>query len=240
MRDVLGGKGAGVAEMTRIRGPDMVPAGFTITTEACVAYMRGGQMWPEGLQAQVDAALTALEQRTGKGLGDADNPLLVSVRSGARVSMPGMMDTVLNLGLATSRPPGWPRARVMSASPGLLPPPRADVRQCRAGVRAGLRGRDPRVKRERGVTLDTELDADALRELTSPSSLTTTSPPTRRSSWRSRSAPCSTPGWVTALFSIAGSTVYPTIGALPSTCSRWCTATRARRRARAWRSAATR
>ena len=68
MRDLLGGKGAGVAEMTRILGPDMVPAGFTITTEACVAYMRGGA-WPAGLQEQVSAALSALEKRAGKRLG---------------------------------------------------------------------------------------------------------------------------------------------------------------------------
>ena len=201
MRDVLGGKGAGVAEMTRILGPDMVPAGFTITTEACVAYMRGGQMWPEGLQAQVDAALTALEQRTGKGLGDADDPLLVSVRSGARVSMPGMMDTVLNLGLNDESTAG------LAARTGDERFARDCYRrlvQMFGNVVRGIPGgrfedEIARVKRERGVTLDTELDADALRELTSPSSLTTTSPPTRRSSWRSRSAPCSTPGWVTAL-----------------------------------------
>src|SRR5215469_7264523 len=87
------------AEMTRILGSDMVPAGFTITTEACVAYMRGDRSWPEGLEEQVGAALAALEKRAGKQLGDAGDPLLVSVRSGARVSMPGMMDTVLNLGL---------------------------------------------------------------------------------------------------------------------------------------------
>ena len=90
MRDLLGGKGAGVAEMTRILGPDMVPAGFTITTEACVAYMRAKRTWPDGLEDQVGEALAALEQRAGKRLGDADDPLLVSVRSGARVSMPGM------------------------------------------------------------------------------------------------------------------------------------------------------
>src|SRR5690349_659168 len=76
MRNLLGGKGAGVAEMTRILGPDMVPAGFTITTEACVAYMRDGQAWPAGLDEQVAAALGALENRAGKGLGDAEDPLL--------------------------------------------------------------------------------------------------------------------------------------------------------------------
>ena len=99
MRDLLGGKGANVAEMTRILGEDRVPAGFTITTEACVAYMNAGRTEPEGLEEQVQAALKKLEEQTGKKLGDAADPLLVSVRSGAKFSMPGMMDTVLNLGL---------------------------------------------------------------------------------------------------------------------------------------------
>ena len=91
LRDLLGGKGAGVAEMTRVLGAEFVPAGFTITTEACVAYMGAGGTLPEQLEEQVDAALTRLEQRVGKRLGDPADPLLVSVRSGARVSMPGMM-----------------------------------------------------------------------------------------------------------------------------------------------------
>src|SRR5215203_5965281 len=99
MRELLGGKGANVAEMTRVLGTQRVPAGFTITTEACVAYMRTDRTEPEGLAEQVAAALERLEQRAGKRLGDASDPLLVSVRSGARESMPGMLDTVLNLGL---------------------------------------------------------------------------------------------------------------------------------------------
>ena len=99
MRELLGGKGANVAEMTRVLGPARVPSGFTITTEACVAYMRGDGAAPEGLADEVTAALAALERRAGKRLGDPEDPLLVSVRSGARESMPGMMDTVLNLGL---------------------------------------------------------------------------------------------------------------------------------------------
>src|SRR5689334_10364523 len=97
MRDLLGGKGAGVAEMTRTGVP--VPPGFTITTEACNAYYETGKQFPEGLWDQVLAALKEVEQQTGKKFGDPSNPLLVSVRSGARESMPGMMDTVLNLGL---------------------------------------------------------------------------------------------------------------------------------------------
>src|SRR5881227_3362443 len=99
MRELLGGKGANVAEMTRVLGPDRVPAGFTITTEACVEYMRAGRREPEGMSEQVAEALARLEQQSGKRLGDRDDPLLVSVRSGARESMPGMLDTVLNLGL---------------------------------------------------------------------------------------------------------------------------------------------
>src|SRR5881409_2614729 len=97
MRDLLGGKGAGAAEMTRAGMP--VPPGFTITTEACRAYLAGGGKFPTGLWEQATAALKTLERKTGKKFGDPNNPLLVSVRSGAKFSMPGMMDTVLNLGL---------------------------------------------------------------------------------------------------------------------------------------------
>jgi pyruvate,orthophosphate dikinase len=97
MRDLLGGKGAGVAEMTRAGLP--VPPGFTITTQACNAFYEAGQEFPAGMWEQALAALKTLEKTTGKGFGDPANPLLVSVRSGAKFSMPGMMDTVLNLGL---------------------------------------------------------------------------------------------------------------------------------------------
>jgi pyruvate, orthophosphate dikinase len=97
MRSLLGGKGAGLAEMTNAGLP--VPPGFTITTEACNAYYAAGKKLPDGLWDNVVAHMTELEQQTGKGFGNAENPLLVSVRSGAAFSMPGMMDTVLNLGL---------------------------------------------------------------------------------------------------------------------------------------------
>jgi pyruvate,orthophosphate dikinase len=97
MRTLLGGKGAGVAEMTNAGLP--VPPGFTITTEACIAYYEAGKRFPQGMWEQVLAALKIVEQQTGKGFGNKDNPLLVSVRSGAKFSMPGMMDTVLNLGI---------------------------------------------------------------------------------------------------------------------------------------------
>ncbi|MDI1280207.1 pyruvate, phosphate dikinase [Brevundimonas sp.] len=97
MKNLLGGKGANLAEMSSLGLP--VPPGFTITTEACVHYFTKGQTYPDALAGQVKAGLETVEQITGKTFGDAANPLLVSVRSGARASMPGMMDTVLNLGL---------------------------------------------------------------------------------------------------------------------------------------------
>jgi pyruvate, orthophosphate dikinase len=96
-RDLLGGKGIGLAEMTQMGVP--VPAGFTITTEACRAYVSNGKAFPEGLEGEIDEHLRTLEEKTGKRFGDSADPLLVSVRSGAAISMPGMMDTILNLGL---------------------------------------------------------------------------------------------------------------------------------------------
>jgi pyruvate,orthophosphate dikinase len=167
MRDLLGGKGANVAEMTRILGPDRVPAGFTITTEACVAYMEAGRELPEGLSAQVADALARLEERAGKRLGDAGDPLLVSVRSGARVSMPGMMDTVLNLGLnddsvrgvaerTTDERFAWDSYRRFVQMYG-------NVVKGVSGER--IEQEIKRVKRARGVDLDTELDVAALQEL---------------------------------------------------------------------------
>ena len=97
MRNLLGGKGAGLAEMANLGLP--VPPGFTITTDVCTFYYDHDGQYPKDLRAQVDKALTQVGRITGKIFGDKTNPLLVSVRSGARASMPGMMDTVLNLGL---------------------------------------------------------------------------------------------------------------------------------------------
>src|SRR3989454_505909 len=96
-KELLGGKGVGLAEMTGLGVP--VPAGFTVTTDACRAYMANGKALPDGLEREVEEHLRALQEKTGKRFGDAEDPLLVSVRSGAAVSMPGMMDTILNLGL---------------------------------------------------------------------------------------------------------------------------------------------
>ena len=99
MRNLLGGKGANLAEMTKIIGADVVPQGFTITTEACTQYYEDGRKINDEIQAQINEYIVKMEEITGKKFGDLENPLLVSVRSGARASMPGMMDTILNLGL---------------------------------------------------------------------------------------------------------------------------------------------
>jgi pyruvate,orthophosphate dikinase len=167
MRELLGGKGANVAEMTRVLGAERVPSGFTITTEACVAYMRAGRAEPAGLDAEVAAALAVLEERAGKRLGDAGDPLLVSVRSGARESMPGMMDTVLNLGLTDASVEGlaartgnprfaWDAYRRFVQMFGNV---------CR-GI-AGERFEEAIVARKRaaGVELDVELGEEDLRAL---------------------------------------------------------------------------
>ena len=96
MRNLLGGKGANLAEMTNLGLP--VPPGLTITTETCMDYINHGNKMPAGLMDEVRNALAIVETQAGKKFGDAENPLLVSVRSGARLSMPGMMETILNLG----------------------------------------------------------------------------------------------------------------------------------------------
>src|SRR5579862_231791 len=97
MKEILGGKGAGLAEMSRAGVP--VPPGFTISTEVCTIFFKNNNSVPEEIEREVAHALDQLEQRTGKKLGDSEDPLLLSVRSGARFSMPGMMNTILNLGL---------------------------------------------------------------------------------------------------------------------------------------------
>jgi pyruvate,orthophosphate dikinase len=168
MRDLLGGKGANVAEMTRILGAERVPAGFTITTEACVAYMRAGREEPEGLAEQVAEGLARLEERTGKRLGERDDPLLVSVRSGARESMPGMLDTVLNLGLNDASVEGL--ARATGNERFAWDSYRRFVQMFGNVVRdipGGLFQREIANRRLRaGVELDADLSVEDLRELT--------------------------------------------------------------------------
>ncbi len=168
LRELLGGKGAGVAEMTRVLGAERVPAGFTITTEACVAYMKAGAELPEGLEEEVREALRRLEDRAGLRLGDPQAPLLVSVRSGARESMPGMLDTVLNLGL-NDQTVGGLAAR--SGDERFAWDSYRRFLQMYGNVVMGIPGERfeqaiAAAKSERGVSQDIELDAAALEGLT--------------------------------------------------------------------------
>ena len=168
MRVLLGGKGANVAEMTRVLGAGRVPAGFTITTEACVAYMGAERQEPEGMSTQVAEALARLERQAGKRLGGREDPLLVSVRSGARESMPGMLDTVLNLGLNDESVLGL--ARTTGHTRFAWDSYRRFV-QMFGNVSRGIPGEEfedaiRAAKQARGITQDTDLDVAALEELT--------------------------------------------------------------------------
>jgi pyruvate,orthophosphate dikinase len=165
MKALLGGKGANLAEMSAIGLP--VPSGFTLTTEACHQYYVQGEKWPQGLDAEVDANIAKLEKLTGKTFGKGRNPLLVSVRSGAAVSMPGMMDTVLNLGL---------NDETLQALIDLTGNERfawdayRRFMQMFGDVVLGMEHHDfehalDTVKQKRGVKLDTELDIAGLKEV---------------------------------------------------------------------------
>jgi pyruvate,orthophosphate dikinase len=164
-RELLGGKGAGLAEMTQLGVP--VPAGFTITTEACRAYLNESKRLPAGLEEEIDDHVARLEEAAGKRFGDAGDPLLVSVRSGAAVSMPGMMDTILNLGLNDEAAEGLARttgnARFAFDSYRRLIQMFGEVVDGVDAHRFEQRLAD--LKRAKGVENDTDLDADDLRRL---------------------------------------------------------------------------
>ncbi len=165
MRNLLGGKGANLAEMTSIGLP--VPAGFTMTTEVCSAYYDNNRQYPEGLTNEVAEHLMHVEKLMGNTFGDRDNPLLVSVRSGGRASMPGMMDTVLNLGLNDETIQG---IIAQSNDPRFAYDSYRRFIQMYANVVMGMNGdllEDllEEMKDERGVELDTDLSADDLKKL---------------------------------------------------------------------------
>jgi pyruvate, orthophosphate dikinase len=167
MKTLLGGKGANLAEMSNLGLP--VPPGFTITTEVCTGYYANGKKMPDGLKSQLQAALAQIEKNTGFRFGDASNPLLVSVRSGARASMPGMMDTVLNLGLNEATVQGL---AAKSDNPRFAYDSYRRFIQMYSDVVLGLdhyyfEELLDQKKMDREVYLDTELTADDLIELVS-------------------------------------------------------------------------
>ena len=164
-RELLGGKGVGLAEMTQLGVP--VPAGFTITTDACRAYMANGQQLPDGLSEEIERHIDTLEQQAGKRFGDPENPLLVSVRSGAAVSMPGMMDTILNLGLNDDAVEGLASS---TGNPRFAYDSYRRLIQMYGEVVEGVDAHRfeqalTDLKAGRGVQQDVELDANDLREL---------------------------------------------------------------------------
>jgi pyruvate, orthophosphate dikinase len=166
-RELLGGKGIGLAEMTQLGVP--VPAGFTITTEACRDYMRAGGNVPEGLAGEVEQHVQALEQKAGKRFGDRRDPLLVSVRSGAAISMPGMMDTILNVGLDRESVEGLTER---SGNGRFAYDSYRRLIQMYGETVDGIDGHRfeqelSRLKQERGADQDVDLTADDLAELVS-------------------------------------------------------------------------
>src|SRR3954463_7621881 len=165
LKDLLGGKGANLAEMTNLGLP--VPAGFTITTEACQRYLTDGEQ-VEGLAAEIDEHLAALENAMGRRLGDPADPLLVSVRSGAKFSMPGMMETVLNVGLNDASVEGL--ARQAGGNDRFAWDSYRRLIQMFGKTVCGVPGEEfsdalHDAKTAKGVTDDVQLDADDLREL---------------------------------------------------------------------------
>jgi pyruvate,orthophosphate dikinase len=162
-KGLVGGKGAGLSEMVKLDLP--IPTGFTISTEAC-NYFSKNKKWPEGLEEQVDAALKQMEQKSGHVFGDATNPLLVSVRSGAKISMPGMMDTVLNLGLTPEICEGFAK----KANPRFAKDSYRRFIQMFGDVVKGVEHHNfehiiSTIKKEKNVEFDVDLTADDLDEL---------------------------------------------------------------------------
>ncbi|MGC9954914.1 MAG: pyruvate, phosphate dikinase [Rhizomicrobium sp.] len=165
MRNLLGGKGAGLAEMSNLGLP--VPPGFTITTEVCTYYYAHGETYPSDLEKEVNAAVDRIGKLTDSKLGDPARPLLVSVRSGARVSMPGMMDTVLNLGLNPETTEGLVK---LTGNPRFVYDSYRRFVQMYSNVVLGLEHADfeeimESAKETKGVELDTDLDADDLKKI---------------------------------------------------------------------------
>ena len=165
MKNLLGGKGANLCEMTNLGVP--VPPGFTLATEVCKSYYDNNRTYTDDIKKQVDENLAKLEKEMGKTLGDSNDPLLVSIRSGAAVSMPGMMDTVLNLGLTTEAVEGIARN---TGNPRFAWDSYRRFIQMYGDVVSGCEHHDfevalGSVKSEKGVEFDTDLNADDLKEV---------------------------------------------------------------------------
>ena len=257
MKNLLGGKGANLAEMAKLGLP--VPAGFTITTEFCTVYFKEGRKFPEALKQEVVAALKQTEACMGMKYGDAENPLLLSSRSGARQSMPGMMETVLNVGLCSKTIPGLIKKsgnerfvydayrRLITMYSDVVMEKAEDIEPEEGqGIRVQLERIMDTLKEAKGYESDTDMTAEDLKKLCGEYKVkvkavwAATSPTIRWTSFGAPSGRCSRAGTAAARFPTAASRAFPTNGAPPATCRAWCSATWARPRPPAWPSPATR
>ena len=176
MKELLGGKGANLAEMAKLGVP--VPPGFTITTEVCTHFYENKKTYPKGLEQEVEKAMAKMEKLMGKKFGDPENPLLVSIRSGARRSMPGMMETILNAGLTEKTIPGLIelsgnerfvydayRRLIMMYSDVVMEKAAGIEPKDDEGIRRQLERIMDKVKKEKGCKSDTDLTAEDLKKL---------------------------------------------------------------------------
>jgi len=229
MKNTLGGKGANLAQMAKLGLP--VPAGFTIATDFCSVYFAQGRQFPQELRDQVAEAMQRVEAAMGMKYGDPDNPLLVSCRSGARQSMPGMMETVLNVGLCSRTIPGlikktnnerfvWDAyRRLITMYADVVMEKAEDIEPEEGkGIRQQLEKIMERMKKRRKYTSDTELTAKDLKSLCN--------------SYKKKI--------VEVLGREFASRAFPTSGARPATCRAWSSATWATIRPPVWHSRATR
>ena len=226
MRNLLGGKGANLAEMSRLGLP--VPQGFTITTEACNEYYTAGAELTTEMIEQIFVAMTKMEEITGKKFGDLENPLLVSVRSGARASMPGMMDTILNLGL---------NREVVKVLAEKTNNPRFAYDSYRRFImmfsdvvmeieKSNFEAKMDELKERLGVDSDADLDADAMAELSDTylqvyERLKATVPGKSSGTAFCLSPPYSVLGTIIAPSITGACTIYRAAGVLLSMCRRW-------------------
>ena len=260
MKNTLGGKGANLAEMAKLGLP--VPAGFTISTEFCTVFFAEGRQFPQSLRDEVAAALQKTEEAMGMKFGDAENPLLLSCRSGARTSMPGMMETVLNVGLCSKTIPGLVKKsgneRFVYDAYRRLIMMYSDVVMEKAEDIEPAEGKGIRVQLEHlcmAKTEEVEESTTSDTDLTTRRSEAAVRATSRRRCWRSwaassptiptssfgaPSARCSRVGKAGGPFPTARSRAFPASGAPPATCRAWCSATWATPRPPAWPSRATR
>ena len=257
MKNTLGGKGANLAEMAKLGLP--VPAGFTISTEFCTVFFAEGRQFPQSLRDEVAAALQKTEAAMGMKFGDPEQPLLVSCRSGARTSMPGMMETVLNVGLCPKTIPGLIKKsgnerfvydayrRLIMMYSDVVMEKAEDIEPAEGkGIRVQLEHIMAKMKKSKKYTSDTDLTAADLKKLCDSFKkkvqevLGREFPDDPQEQLWAPSARCSRVGKAAGPSPIARSRAFPASGAPPATCRAWCSATWATPRPPAWPSRATR